>query len=421
MPSVSPDCFDIPDRLMPVEEAVALLCARLGPVTPVEDTPLAAALGRVLADDVVSDIVVPPDDNSAMDGYAVHHSDLAAEGPTTLPVTLRIAAGHPADRPLPPGEAARIFTGAPMPDGPDTVVMQEQTTEGPDGTVTIAPGQTRGANVRPAGADVTVGQRVLEAGRRLTPVDLAMAAHVGRSSLPVYRPVRVAVFTTGDEIVEPGEPLPPGSLYNSNRRCLVALLQALGANVIDMGNLPDQPQAIRDALAEAADASDLVLTSGGVSVGGEDHVKDAVAAHGALSFWRLAIKPGKPLAFGTVRGKPFLGLPGNPVSTFVTFCLVGRTVVLRLMGVDGAQLTPTPFAVRAGFAETRKTGRRDFPRVRLRPGPDGIPVAQLFPLQSSNLLTSITRSDGLVSIGPDVQEVREGDILPFLSFDSLLT
>jgi molybdopterin molybdotransferase len=417
--SLSADCFETTKSLLPLDEAVALLMDRLGPVTGVERVPLGRAAGRVLAEDVVSDIVVPPDDNSAMDGYALRYSDLTPGQATTLPVGLRIPAGHPAPRPLGPGEAARIFTGAPVPEGADTVIMQEVCEES-DGKVTIPPGQTCGDNVRPAGGDVTVGQRVLSRGRRLDPADLAMAAQVGRAELAVFKALTVAVFTTGDEIVEPGEPLPPGALYNANRRALLALLAGLGADVLDLGNLPDKPDLIREALDRAADSADLVMTSGGVSVGGEDHVKDAVAALGTINFWRLALKPGKPLAFGTLKGKPFLGFPGNPVSTFVTFCLVGRPVVLRLSGVEGGQLTPHRYPVAAGFELTRKAGRREFPRGRVSVDAKGRAVAELFPSQSSNLISSLTRSDGLVDLGENRTEISKGDLVPFLPFSELL-
>jgi molybdopterin molybdotransferase len=297
--------------------------------------------------------------------------------------------------------------------------MQEVCEES-DGKVTIPPGQTCGDNVRPAGGDVTVGQRVLSRGRRLDPADLAMAAQVGRAELAVFKALTVAVFTTGDEIVEPGEPLPPGALYNANRRALLALLAGLGADVLDLGNLPDKPDLIREALDRAADSADLVMTSGGVSVGGEDHVKDAVAALGTINFWRLALKPGKPLAFGTLKGKPFLGFPGNPVSTFVTFCLVGRPVVLRLSGVEGGQLTPHRYPVAAGFELTRKAGRREFPRGRVSVDAKGRAVAELFPSQSSNLISSLTRSDGLVDLGENRTEISKGDLVPFLPFSELL-
>jgi molybdopterin molybdotransferase len=417
--SLSPDCFETTKKLLPVDEAIDLLMDRLGPATGVERVSLDGALGRVLAEDVVSDIVVPPDDNSAMDGYALRFSDLTPGAATTLPVGLRVPAGHPAERPLGPGEAARIFTGAPIPEGADTVVMQEVCTEA-DGQVTIPAGQTRGDNVRPAGGDVTVGQRVLSQGRRLGPMDLAMAAQVGRCDLAVYKRLTVAVFTTGDEIVEPGEPLPPGALYNANRRALISLLTELGVEVVDLGNLPDKPDLIRAALDRAAESADLVMTSGGVSVGGEDHVKDAVAALGTINFWRLALKPGKPLAFGTLKGKPFLGFPGNPVSTFVTFCLVGRPVTLRLSGVEGGQLAPRRYPVAAGFAMTRKGGRREFPRGRVRLDETGRAVVELFPSQSSNLISSVTRSDGLVDLGEDRTEINEGDLIPFLPFSELL-
>ncbi|MBK1664561.1 molybdopterin molybdenumtransferase MoeA [Rhodospirillum rubrum] len=415
---MSADCFDTADRLLALDDAVDRLLGLLGPVTAIERLPLDRALGRVLAEDLTSALVIPPDDNSAMDGYGVRFADLSPQAPTRLPLTLRVPAGHPADRPLGPGEAARIFTGAPIPKGVDTVIMQEVCHE-EDGYVTLPSGEKRGANVRPAGADVAIGQTVLAGGRRLGPVDVAMAAQIGVAELAVRARLKVAVFTTGDEVVEPGQPLPPGGIYNSNRRALLGLLSSLGAECIDLGNLPDRPALIQDALAEAARAADLVVTSGGVSVGGEDHVKDAVAALGSLAFWRLALKPGKPLAFGTVAGKPFLGLPGNPVSTFVTFCLVGRPVVLRLAGVTGGQLRPRDFPVIADFSLTRKPGRREFLRGQLRSDSSGAMVVAPFPVQSSNVVSSIVQSDGLIDIGQAVTVISRGDRVRFIPFSEL--
>jgi molybdopterin molybdotransferase len=378
------------------------------------------ALGRVLGEDVRSLIDVPPADNSAMDGYALRAADVPAAG-TVLPVSQRIAAGT-VGQALQPGTAARIFTGAQLPPGADAVVMQEQC-EALDGAVRIDIVPAAGLAVRRRGEDVEAGAVVLRRATRLTPQALGLAASVGAGRLAVLRRPRVALMSSGDELVMPGETPPeamkPGAIYNSNRFMLRGLLQAAGCEVTDLGIVPDQLEATRAALREAASGHDLIVSSGGVSVGEEDHLKAAVQAEGRLDLWQIAIKPGKPLAFGSVRRPEggvalFLGLPGNPVSSFVTFLLAGRTVLHALQGMETA--LPKTLPLRADF-ELKKADpkRREFLRARL----DEQGALQLFPNQGSGVLTSAVWADGLVDLAP-ATPVRRGDLVPFLPLSQLL-
>ncbi|CAA7618183.1 gephyrin-like molybdotransferase Glp [Magnetospirillum sp. SS-4] len=400
--------------LMSVDEALARLSVRLGPATGTESVGLARALSCILAEDVVSPINVPPHDNSAMDGWAFRRADLPAD--RRLPVVGRVAAGHPLSGGLPPGGAVRIFTGAPMPAGADAVAMQEDCKE--DGECVILPPHLAdGDNIRRAGEDVAEGTVVLPAGIRLRPQDLGIAAATGRTALLVRRPLRAAVFSTGDEICEPGAPLPSGCIYDTNRFTAGALLRGLGAEVTDLGILPDRLEVIRAALAEAAAGHDLILTSGGVSVGDEDHVKPAVLALGSLDFWRLAIKPGRPVALGEVQGVPFIGLPGNPVAVMVTFMLIARPMVLRLMGAGDAGLIRFP--VEAGFAFRHKPGRREFLRARLVRDGDRL-LAAKFSSEGSGVLTSMVWSQGLVDIPETRGDVAPGEMVEFVSYAELM-
>ncbi|HRA78809.1 MAG TPA: molybdopterin molybdotransferase MoeA, partial [Burkholderiaceae bacterium] len=344
--------------MRPFDEALAALLAQAAPVDGVETVDTAAASGRVLAADIRSTLDVPPRDNTQMDGYAVRRADLAAatpERPVRLPIAQRIPAGQ-VGRPLRPGEAARIFTGGLIPEGADAIVMQEMAAV--DGeTVAFSHAPAPGEWIRRAGEDIRSGSVILAAGTRLSPQATGLAASVGLASLPVRRRVRVACFFTGDELAMPGEPLRPGAIYNSNRYVLGGLLRALGCELVDLGNVPDSLAATRDALRRAARGNDLIVTSGGVSVGEEDHVKPALEAEGELSLWQILIKPGKPLAYGRVRrqggdadGDPnamahFIGLPGNPVSSFVTFVLLVRPFVQRLQGI--ADVAPRVLPMRA--------------------------------------------------------------------------
>lgn len=400
--------------MLSFDEALERLLDAAVPVTETRALPTLAAAGRVLAAPQTSTLAVPPLDNSAMDGYAVRCADVAAAG-TTLRVAQRIPAGSVGTR-LQPGTAARIFTGAPVPAGADAVVMQERCEHHGD-EVVVNHVPRPGEHIRRAGEDVAPGARILAAGIRLRPQDTAYAASVGLATLPVRRRVRVAVFFTGDELRQPGEPLPPGAIYNSNRFALTALLEGLGCEVRDLGQVPDELGATRAALRAAAADNDLIITSGGVSVGEEDHVKPAVEAEGRLDLWRIAIKPGKPLAFGSVdaggRRTAFVGLPGNPVSAFVTFVTLVRPFVLRLAGVE--RPLPRGYMVRADYAWPRPDARREFLRARFN-AEGGL---ELFPSQSSGVLSSLVWGDGLVDNLPG-QAVLPGDPVRFLPFSELL-
>lgn len=403
--------------MLSFEEALARLLAAAVPVAETLAVPTLEAAGRVLAADQLAPLDAPPLDNSAMDGYAVRAADVAAAG-TVLPVAQRIPAGS-VGVPLQPGTAARIFTGAPMPAGADAVVMQERCAHAGEG-VRLEHVPRAGENVRRAGSDIATGSRILAAGQRLRAQDTALAASVGIATLPVRRRLRVAVFFTGDELRMPGELLVPGTIYNSNRFLLTGLLAGLGCEVRDLGQVPDSLEATRAALRAAAADADLILTSGGVSVGEEDHVKPAVEAEGRLDMWKIAIKPGKPLAFGEIdptdparRPVAFVGLPGNPVSGFVTFLTLVRPFILRLQGA--AREMPAAYTLRADFDWTRPDARREFLRVRLNAS-GGL---DLFPNQASGVLTSAAWADGLLD-NPPQQAIARGDAVRFLPFSELL-
>ena len=405
-----------PRALLSLDEALLRLVAGATPhrITQQETVSTFDALTRVLAADVESTLDVPPADNTSMDGYALRAADVPAPG-TVLTVSQRIPAGV-VGAPLKPGTAARIFTGGQVPPGADAVVMQEQCEARPGvglGQVRVDTVPTPGQWIRRAGEDVLRGATVLTAGTRLTPQALGMAASVGAATLPVLRRPRVAVFSTGDELAMPGEPLKPGAIYNSNRYTLRALLQAAGCQVQDLGIVPDRLDATRAALRRAAAGSDLILTSGGVSVGEEDHLKPAVSAEGALDLWQIAMKPGKPLAFGHVGDALFVGLPGNPVSSFVTFVLAVAPVLRALQGMPATG--PAALSLRADFDWPRPDRRREFLRARLNAA-GGL---DLFDNQSSGVLNSTVWADGLVDI-PAGQVVQRGDAVRFLPMDSLV-
>jgi molybdopterin molybdotransferase len=411
MGRVSPDCFDAAPAAMRVAEAVALIRDRLPVLSGIEVVDLPCADGRVLAEDVIAPIALPPFDNAAVDGYALRAADLSPEGETKLPLGGRVPAGH-APTETGPGFAVRIFTGAPIPPGADTVAMQEDVrVEG--GTVILPAGLAPGANRRRAGEDVARGSRVLRAGTRLGPRHLALAAALGLPRLRLRVPLKVALFSTGDELTPPGEALPAAGIHDANRPMLAALLRRLGAEPVDLGILRDSPGALRDRVAAAAADHDLILTSGGVSVGEEDHVRAAVEASGALTFWRLAIKPGRPVALGQVAGTPFVGLPGNPAAAYVTALAVLRPLVLHL---SGAAETGATVTVRSGFASAKRPGRREYLRVCLRPGADGVVEAVPAP---GGALSGLAGSDGLVELAEDLSELRVGDPLPYTAHGAL--
>jgi molybdopterin molybdotransferase len=421
MSQLTDDCFAFGGKLVPVADALARFREILTPVVDPERVPLSAALGRILAEDIVASRSVPPHDNSAVDGYSVYFDDLSPDAETVLPVTATVAAGHPMDGPQVRGTAIRIYTGAPMPagvngTGPDTVLMQEDCRN--DGErVVIPPGIKRGANRRFAGEDIAEGNRILEAGIRLRPQDIGLAAATGLTSLPVYKALRVAIFSTGDEIREPGTEAPSGTVYDSNRHTLAALLRGVGAEVIDMGILPDRLNEIRDGLTAAAGNADLILTSGGVSSGGEDHVKAAVEALGSLHFWRLAIKPGRPVALGQIGRTPFVGLPGNPVAVMVTFLRVARPLIELLSGARPK--APDLFPVRAAFDYKKKLDRREYVRVTLRRNGDGILEAEKFERDGAGVLSSMVAADGLVELPESCTRIKSGDIVDYLPFSEV--
>lgn len=408
--------------LKSLDAALAELLAQASPLPDVENLDTFEADGRVLARDLVSELQVPPRDNSAMDGYALRCADVAVAG-ATLRVGQRIAAGAVADHPLAPGEAARIFTGAQLPPGADAVVMQEDCLPLDDGGVRVQVVPVPGQNIRRAGEDVRLGATVLPRGTRLNPAALGLAASIGLSRLPVARRPRVALFSTGDELVMPGAvapaQLPPGAIYNSNRFFLRALLQRLGCVVTDCGIVPDQREATINALRQAAEGHDLILSSGGVSVGEEDHVKPAVSALGTLDLWQIAIKPGKPFAYGKLRtgqGQAhFIGLPGNPVSSYVTFLLLVRPFLLRLQGVPESALAPTAVILPAHFEWARAEKRREFLRAR-RNAAGGV---DLHPQQGSGVLTSVAWGDGLIDNPPE-RRIARGDPVRFIAFSEFV-
>lgn len=415
MAQLSPDTFAAADAPMSVEEAAALIAARVPAASGEESVALRDAAGRVLAHDLLAPVPLPPFFNSAVDGWAFRHADLAVAGDTRLAERGRIAAGQAATDTLGPGEAMRVFTGAPMPPGADSVVMQEDVRR--DGiAVLIPPGLKPGANSRPAGEDVARGSVALEAGRRLGPAEIGLAAALGCATLPVRRRLRVGVFSTGDELAEPGATLGPAQTFDSNRFTLMALLGRLPVDVHDLGILPDDAGATLQALDQAAGAHDLLLTSGGVSMGEEDHVRAAIERGGALVFWKLAIKPGRPAAMGLVRGTPVIGLPGNPVAAVVTFLHLARPLVLRLAGARAEPLLRV--GAIADFSYRKKAGRREYVRVMLRPGAD-LPRAEKFPREGAGLLSSLTQSDGFAELPEDLTGVAPGDRVTVLPFAAL--
>ena len=417
MAQLSDDCFAFGGPMLSVDETGALVASRLSPVDGLDTVALHDADGRILAEDLVAGLALPPFTNSAVDGYAVGGKDLPLTGETAVSVVGRVAAGA-SGAAIRPGTAARIFTGAPMPEGADTVFMQEDVRLDGEGRVLLPAGLKPGANVRPTGEDVPLGQTVLRAGHRLRPQDVALAAALGCSALVVRARVRVAIFSTGDEIVEPGAPRSAAQLHDSNRFMLAAMARRLGAVVTDLGILPDDPDRIAETLRVAAIEHDLILTSGGVSTGEADHVKASVERVGSLVFWRVAIKPGRPVAMGVIAGTPFIGLPGNPVASFVTFAMIARPAIAALGGA-----LPEPLRrieVRAAFHYRKKAGRREFVRVGLNRGTDGTLAAAKFPREGAGLLSSLVETDGLVELGEETVAIEPGAMVSFLPYAALI-
>ena len=416
MTQLSDDCFAFGGDLLSVDAALAEIEARLTSVVETETARLEAAHGRILSRDIIAAINLPPHANSAVDGYAFAHGDLMPDRDTSLPVSGRAAAGHPLGRPAGRGEAIRIFTGAPMPEGADTVMMQEDCLV-ELGWVRLKPGIKKGANRRHAGEDVAEGAVALAAGRRLGPADLGLAAALGHQELPVFRPLRVALLSTGDEVREPGAPLPPGAIYDANRFMLAALLAGLGCAVTDFGIRPDREVALVDTLAAASVGHDLIVTSGGVSTGEEDHVKSAIERLGSLHFWRLAIKPGRPVALGQIDGVPLIGLPGNPVAAIVTFVVLARPLILKLAGA--AVSAPRLFRVRAGFDYRKKARRREYVRASLQREGDNL-LAVKYPRDGAGILSSIVQSEGLVVLDETTSDLAHGTMIDFLPFSEVI-
>jgi len=422
MAQLSDDCFAFSGPLLRLDDMERLINERILPIAETERVPLHGARERVVAHDIIAPINLPPFDNSAVDGYAVRHADLHHDGETALPLSGRLTAGARANVSLKSGTAVRIFTGAAMPKGADTVFMQEDVTvEG--NRVTVPKGLKLGANRRLAGEDVAIGATVLPSGTVLEPQHVALAAALGLTEIVVRRRLRVAIFSTGDEVVEPGSIRDGTGVYDSNRFLLSELLDQLGAIVTDLGILPDAPEQLSSRLADAAAGHDLIVTSGGVSTGEADYVRHAVERIGSLVFWRVAIKPGRPVALGVIpaasgHSAAFVGLPGNPVAVFVTFVRVVKPLLRRLSGARPDRLVPLP--VRSSFAYRKKKDRREYVRVSLRRGVDGEVEAVKHPQDGAGILTSLTETDGLLEFPEDVTTIEPGARVGFLSYAALI-
>jgi molybdopterin molybdotransferase len=422
MAQLTDDCFAFSGPLLRLDDMERLIGERVTPVAEIERVPLHGACGRVVADDVKAPVNLPPFDNSAVDGYAVRHADLRPDGDTTLLVAGRLTAGAKENLSLRHGEAIRIFTGAAMPKGADTVFMQEDVTV--EGTrVTVPMGLKLGANRRLAGEDVPAGGIVLSAGTVLEAQHVALAAALGLTELAVRRRLKVAIFSTGDEVVEPGSTRGAAAIFDSNRVLLAELLERLGAIVTDLGILADNPDKLSAKLQQSAAGHDLIVTSGGVSTGEADFVRKAVESIGTLVFWRVAIKPGRPVALGVIpsgagHSAAFVGLPGNPVAVFVTFVRVVKPLLRRLSGARQDKIVPLP--VRAAFAYKKKKDRREYVRVALRHAADGEVEAVKHPQDGAGILTSLTQTDGLLEFPEDVTTIEPGARVGFLSYAALI-
>ena len=408
------DCFLHDKDRLTHAEALALIEAQCRPIAGTGRIPLAVAGGRYAAEAVVSPRNVPGHDNAAVDGYAFRHGDLAPDGPTALPVADRLAAGASTAAPLPAGAAVRIFTGAALPDGADTVVMQEDVTLPEDGVVAIPAGLRPGANARSHGEDLRAGETVIATGARLRPQDIAALASIGAAEVAVYRPLRVAVLSTGDELRRPGEATAPGEVYDANAYLLLGLLKGLPVEVADLGILRDTASAVEAALRDAAGRFDVILTSGGASRGEEDHLVKAVSKLGRLHGWQIAVKPGRPMGFGAIRDAAIMTLPGNPVAAMVCFLLYAMPMIARLGG--GRPPAPRRFPLPAAFAlAKKKPDRREFLRG-FTVERDGRLFADKFPRDGSGLISSLRAASGLIEIPEQVTRVDEGDMVAFVPF-----
>lgn len=409
--------FTREDHSLSHAEVLALLKSWTRPTAPVEDIPLAEASGRILAEPIVAPRPIPAHDNSAVDGYAFSCADYDEAQGALLTLYGRAAAGHPLPGSLPPRSAVRILTGAVMPEGCDTVAMQEVVESlAVDGEtlLRVPPGLRPGANRRLAGEDVTTGQTLVEPGARLRPQDIAAIASTGKGAVRCYVPLKAAIFSTGDEVIRPGAIFRPGLVYDSNAPTLFALAGLAGVRTLDLGVLPDDAGVVRERLVEAAGRADVLITSGGVSHGEEDHVAKTLRSVGSLHIWRLAIKPGKPMSFGQIGDSIFVGLPGNPVACFVCFLLYVLPLMLALSG--GHWIEPRRFPVRAAFSLKRKPGRRHFMRGWLIEGPSGCLSVQKYPEDGSGIITSLREAEGLIEVAEDVETIQEGSTLSFIPF-----
>jgi len=422
MAQLTDDCFAFSGPLLRLEEMERLINERVAPVAETERVPLHGARGRIVAVEVKAPIDLPPFDNSAVDGYAVRHADLRPDGETTLVVSGSLRAGVPADVTLKPGRTIRIFTGAAMPKGADTVFMQEDVAVKGD-HVAVPMGLKLGANRRLSGEDVLSGSIVLSAGTVLEAQHIALAAALGLTEVVVRRKLKVAIFSTGDEVVEPGATRGGAAIYDSNRYLLAELLERLGVVVTDLGILADDPLRLAHALRQAAAGHDLIVTSGGVSTGEADYVRSVIERIGSLVFWRVAIKPGRPVAMGVIpiasgEGAAFVGLPGNPVAVFVTFVRVVKPLLRRLAGARPDRIVPLP--VRAAFAYRKKRDRREYVRVALKRGADGEIEAVKHPQDGAGVLSSLTETDGLLEFLEDATVIEPGSRVGFLSYAALI-
>lgn len=416
MAQLSDDCFAFNEKLIKTQQAIEILNHRLTVVVGKQRLPLKKARGRILAEQVTSKIAVPPHDNAAVDGFALRFEDLSQDTNTELKIIGRVAAGNSPNERIRKNEAVRIFTGAPMPEGGNTVLMQEDCEE-KRGTVIIPPGINAGANRRLAGEDIAVGETILSPGIRLRPQEIGLAASIGRSTLTVYKPLRVAIFSTGDEIRDISQKLTPGSVYDSNRYSLTSAAENLGCAVSDLGILPDTLDSITKSLSSAAKEHDLIITSGGVSTGEEDHVRKVVQTLGKIHFWRLAIRPGRPLALGQIKGVPFIGLPGNPVAVLVTFMRFARPAILRLSGC--CKTKPVSYQIAIGFSLRKKKGRREWLRVSLVQDNRGKPVLKKYPRDGAGILSSMVAADGLAELPEDMTSVETGTLVEYLPFSEI--